>query len=59
MTGNPDFTVGVYGALGGAAATLVIDAAEPPVSARHPRGGLARASPPRSQGSGAAAASAQ
>ena len=43
MTGNPDFTVGVYGALGGAAATLVIDAVEPPVGAGIPASGsLAR-----------------
>ncbi|MFN8586986.1 MAG: cytochrome c peroxidase [Candidatus Eisenbacteria bacterium] len=43
MTGNPDFTVGVYGALGGAAATLVIDSSEPPVGAGIPAAGaLAR-----------------
>jgi cytochrome c peroxidase len=32
LVGNPRFTVGVYGALGGANAVLVLDAAEPPAS---------------------------
>ncbi len=45
ITGNPDFTVGVFGALGGAAATLVIDSAEPPVGGGVPASGsLARLS---------------
>jgi len=32
FTGNADFTLGVFGGLGGASAVLVIDAAEPPGS---------------------------
>jgi len=39
MLGNPRFTVGVSGALGSAEATLVIDAAEPPVGPVVPAGG--------------------
>jgi cytochrome c peroxidase len=39
MTGNPRFTVGVFGAPGGAQATLVIDGDEPPVGAGIPAGG--------------------
>ncbi|MCC6650114.1 MAG: T9SS type A sorting domain-containing protein, partial [Candidatus Eisenbacteria bacterium] len=43
LTGNPDFTVGVFGAFGGASATLVINAVEPPVGAGIPASGsLAR-----------------
>ena len=36
LTGNPAFTVGLQGALGGAHAVLVIDAAEPPSSGPAP-----------------------
>jgi cytochrome c peroxidase len=44
LRGNPAFTVGVYGALGGANAVLVIDDAEPPTGAGIPgTGSLARA----------------
>lgn len=39
ITGNPDFTVGVFGGLGGATAVLVIDAIEPPSSGPIPSTG--------------------
>lgn len=55
LAGNPDFTVGVYGARGGAQATLVIDAVEPPTAGGIPASGsLARLTTTLS-GSGAGA----
>ena len=39
LTGNPQFTVGVYGALGGASAVLVIDENEPPANGGIPAAG--------------------
>ena len=39
FTGNSDFTVGLFGGLGGASAVLVIDAVEPPVSGGIPSSG--------------------
>ena len=43
LVGNPRFTVGVYGALGGANAVLVLDAARAACVRRHPGGGVVRA----------------
>jgi cytochrome c peroxidase len=42
LAGNPSFTVGVFGALAGASAVLVIDDAEPPVGSIPASGSLAR-----------------
>ncbi len=39
LSGNPSFTLGVHGALGGAEAVLVIDAAEPPAEPLIPAAG--------------------
>jgi cytochrome c peroxidase len=39
LTGNPQFTLGVTGALGGAAAVLVVDASEPPATGGIPASG--------------------
>lgn len=39
LAGNPEFTVGIFGALGGADAVLVIDEAEPPASGGIPESG--------------------
>ncbi len=47
MLGNPKFTVGVYGALGGAQATLVIDKSDPGTGPNIPgSGSLARITAP-------------
>lgn len=39
LSGNPAFTLGLHGALGGAPAVLVIDASEPPASPEIPASG--------------------
>jgi len=39
LSGNPSFTLGLHGALGGAGAVLVIDASEPPAASTIPAGG--------------------
>ncbi len=54
LTGNPSFTVGVAGALGGAAAVLVVDANEPPASGGIPASGSFARVTTTLQGSGAA-----
>lgn len=55
MLGNPRFTVGLFDALGSAEATLVIDAAEPPVGPVVPAGGSLAHRTITLQGSGAGA----
>ena len=42
LIGNPTFTVGVFGSLGGAAAVLVVDDSEPPLGAIPTSGTFAR-----------------
>lgn len=39
LSGNPSFTLGLHGALGGATAVLVVDADEPPASSEIPAAG--------------------
>lgn len=55
LSGNPSFTVGLHGALGGASAVLVIDAAEPPAEPVIPATGSFARSEVTLQGSGAGA----
>jgi hypothetical protein len=53
LAGNPSFTVGVFGAAGGAGATLVIDASEPPASGGIPNVATFAMQATTLQGSGA------
>ena len=53
LAGNPEFTVGIYGALGGAPAVLVIGDAEPPASGGIPEFGSFARLETTLQGSGA------
>ena len=55
LSGNPDFTLGVQGALGGAAAVLVIDASEPPADGGIPASGSFARVEVALQGAGAGA----
>lgn len=55
LSGNPSFTLGLHGALGGASAVLVIDAAEPPAEPVIPAAGSFARSEVTLQGSGAGA----
>ena len=52
LSGNPSFTLGVHGALGGASAVLVIDAAEPPAEPVIPATGSFTRTTVTLQGSG-------
>lgn len=55
LAGNPQFSIGVSGALGGASAVLVIDAAEPPPGAAVPASGSFARLVTTLEGSGAGA----